>query len=253
MFLMAKLLIFLKFAMGTAATGLGVTIAFDIYDKWGGLKRVTVKTLKAIPFSDEHTTVLGLTRHGKTFAVMHSIKDLKEGVFFFNVQNEKTPPNFSKANGNNSWEQIKELLREGKKINYIPSDDLELASKELGYIVNNLYESGHMNVRMVIDECHLFSKVTKDKSALKACIRLATTGLRRGYKAIYLTQRPAMIDNTLYTQSTKHILFALGKADYAYLKQQGFPVEEIYNLTKNEKYKFCIFDQKEVHGAYMIK
>jgi predicted YcjX-like family ATPase len=83
-------------------------------------------------------------------------------------------------------------------------------------------------------------------------IRLATTGLGRGYKCIFISQRPAMIDNTLLTQSTKHILFAIGLNDASYLKNNGFPSEEIMQRTGQEKYIFVEFDQKTVRGGYTI-
>jgi predicted YcjX-like family ATPase len=99
----------------------------------------------------------------------------------------------------------------------------------------------------VIDEVHLFRNEGK-----KALIRLATTGLGRGYKCIFISQRPAMIDNTLLTQSTKHILFAIGLNDASYLKSNGFPSEEIMNRTGQEKYIFVEFDQKIVKGGFTI-
>lgn len=256
------LLSFLKFCMGVGAIGLTSSILIDLHQS-GALKSqaklfkkvfgMNVKVVKAVPWGEkEHVTVLGLTRHGKTYAVMQTLQYVKEGVLFFNVQQEKTPSIFIKANNNNTWSQIKGLLKEGKKVNYIPSDDLEQASKELSALVNELYKSGELNCRVAIDECHLFSKVTKDKSGIKACIRLATTGLRFGYQAIFLSQRPAMVDNTLYAQSTKHVIFALGRVDETYLKNNGFPVEEITQATGNEKYHFVVFDQKEVSKVMKI-
>lgn len=253
---------FLKFAFGVGVVGFSSSMLIDAKQS-GALDRHmkfikkiggrNVKKVKAIPIGEkEHVTVLGLTQHGKTYATMETLKSLKEGVLFFNVQQEITPNNFIKASNTNTWSQIKGLLKEGKKVNYIPDTDLESASKELGALINELYNSGQLKCRIAIDECHLFSSLTKDKSGIKACIRLATTGLRFGYQTIFLSQRPAKVDNTLYSQSTKHVLFALGKVDESYLKNHGFPVEEIVSKTENDYYNFVVFNQKEVSEVMRI-
>ena len=223
----------------------------DVFKKIGRLLKVNVKTIKSIPLENEHSTVLGLTRHGKTYAIIKSLDSLKEGVLFINVQRETVSSKFVRADGNNTPGQIFEQIQKGRKINYLPSDNLEQFSKEIGFLINKLYSYGDLNIRIVIDETHLLSQ-TKNKEGLNGCIRVATTGLRRGYKAVFITQRPAMLHNTLYSQSLNHVLFALGKVDESYLKEKGFPVAEIVEKTRNEKYHFALFDQKEVKGAFKI-
>lgn len=247
----------LKLAGILTGVGFLTTLGKDLHEngvlkKIGGLLKVNVKTIKAIPLENEHTTGLGLTRHGKTYAIIKSVEGLKEGVLFINVQREELSANkWTRANGNNTPGQIFDLLKQGRKINYTPSDELEQFSKEVGFLITNLYLYGDVNVRIVIDEVHLLSQC-KNKDGINGCIRLATTGLRRGYKGVFITQRPAMLHNTLYSQSLNHILFALGKVDESYLKEKGFPVAEIVERTRNEKYVFVTFDQKEVKGAFKI-
>lgn len=213
------------------------------------IKKVTnrMRKIRQIPLENEHTCILGLTRHGKTYAIMQTLSKLNEGCLFFNVQHEETPKGFIKADMDTTKNQLKSAIRNKQKINYVPSTDIEEMQKELSALINMLYEASGWNMRLVVDEVHLMKK-----TALGNCIRVATTGLRHGIKAVWLSQRPANVDNTLYSQSTKFVIFALGKPDINYLKNHGFPVEEFVEKTQNEKYRFVIFDSKDTKGAFMI-
>lgn len=248
---------FLKFVMGVAVTGLGSSIVIDLaqnghFEKiktWEVFNRV--KRVKGFDLPNGHSTVIGITQHGKTFATMQTLKHLDEAVFFFNVQHELCPSGFTKMNGTYPIDTLIRMLKKGKKVNYLPNTDVSKMGKELEVITKAIYEAGEFPFRYVIDEVHLFSMMGL-KGALNECRRVATTGLKRGYKGIFLSQRPANMDNTLYTQSTNHIIFALGNNDQSYLKGHGFPIETIVEKTRNEKYRFVVYDNKTVEGAYII-
>lgn len=215
----------------------------------GVIKLMSESNIKSIPLDNEHTCVFGITRHGKTFAVMHTLNKLSEGVLFFNVQHEKVPSGFITADGNTTEQQLIFALRNRKKVNFLPESDFDKMQKQLSAIINMLYENGMgWDIRLVVDEVQLF-----EKQALKDCKKVATTGLRRGIRAVWISQRPALVDNTLYSQATSYVFFVLSMADYEYLKKQGLPVENVKVLLNNEKYKFVMFNQKEVKGAYKIK
>lgn len=211
-----------------------------------------IKKVKGFDIKNEHGTVIGLTQHGKTYATIKTLENMNEPIFFFNSQHTPVGAGWVEASGGNTVEQIFYALEKGYRVNFLPSDEgIDQMSKQLKAIVDELYKRGKMNIRFVVDEVHLFW-MTKDAGGKNSLLRLATTGLGRGFKCLFLSQRPAKIDNTLYTQSTKHIIFALGKLDESYLKTNGFPVEEIISRTGNEKYRFVEFDQKEVKGAFII-
>lgn len=253
---MAGAIYLLKVALGCTVAGLTVTVLSDkdihkLMNKVGK-KFMGVKFVNAFYIENEHATVIGLTQHGKTYGTIKTLETMKESILFFNTQETEVGNGWVHASGSNTPGQIMKVLEQGRKINFIPSTDLEKMSKELKVLTDMFYEKGKMNVRFVIDEVHLF-KACKSKEGHNSLIRLATTGLGRGFKCIFLSQRPAMVDNTLYTQSTKHIIFALGLNDYRYLESLGFPGEVIKEKTNNEKYIFCEFDQKNVTGAFKIK
>ena len=254
MFIMGKFLAFLKIVSMAAGVTLSIQVTSDFLKSDIGKKLIggrKLQKVKSFGLEDEHTTVLGITRHGKTYATMKTLEQCKEGVFFFNQQEEKTPSNFIYADSSVHFEDIYNAIRNKKKINYVPNTNLEIASRELELIVNRIYEKGHLDCRFVVDEVHLLNMGDRQKRGLKACIRVATTGLKRGLKGVWITQRGALLDNTLLNQATKHVLFALGNQDLAYLKSNSFPSEEIGSLA-NEKYKFVIYDNREVKGAFKI-
>lgn len=254
--LTAGILVIIKMVGAYAFSGLALTFFSDKH-VLSGLKRLGVKFLQAkkvkgFTLGNEHATVIGLTQHGKTYATIKTLENMNEGIIFFNSQHTAVGKGWVEATPANSADQIIGAAAKGHRINFLPSDeDIDKMSKQLKAITDELYKQGRMNVRFVIDEVHLFW-MCKDNGGKTALLRLATTGLGRGFKCVFLSQRGAKVDNTLYTQSTKHIIFALGKLDVAYMKNNGFPVEEITKKTGNEYYKFVEFDQKEVKGPFIV-
>jgi hypothetical protein len=242
----------MKVAWGTSSL-IVVKAGYETYDLWKGIlpKMNNIQETESIFSSHkEHTTVLGITRHGKTFAAIHSLARMKdEAVFFYNTQHEKVPSGFTTVDPRqHEWEQVEHLLQKNRKINWIAATKIENMHKEIIFIVDKLYNEEVRNVRLVIDEVHLFKK-----AALQEIQRVATTGLRWGIRGVFISQRPAKVDNTLYTQSTNHVIFALGNSDYKYLKEQGFPSEEIQAAVNGEPYLFVTFNQKEVSSVKTIK
>lgn len=251
--LLGSFVSFLKIVSIGAVTTLAVQISLD-EDFHRFLSKIGVKKVKKVngfELGEEHCTVMGMTQYGKTYATLQTLKGLKEGVLFINPQLTKTPKEFVKADMNNSVSEIWEAVKRGQKVDYHTSDDLEKISNEVGLLIDRLYVIGKMDCRIVIDECHLLS-MCKDKKGLNAGKRLASTGLSRGFKTVFISQRPATVDNSFYTQSTKHILFALGLNDYKYLKENGFPTEQIQQVVGGRKYVFCEFNQVEVKGAFTV-
>jgi hypothetical protein len=242
----------MKIAWGTSGL-LVVKAGYETFDIWKGIlpkmnKPGEVKTI----FTDhkEHTTVLGITRHGKTFAAIQALARMNdEAIFFYNTQHEKVPTSFTTVDPRqHEWDQVEYLLSKNKKINWLAATKIDNMHKEIIFVIDKLYNEEVRNVRLVIDEVHLFTK-----AALKEIQRVATTGLRWGIRGVFISQRPAKVDNTLYTQSTNHVIFALGNSDYNYLQQQGFPSDEIRQKVNGEPYIFVTYNQKEISEAKTIK
>lgn len=201
-----------------------------------------------INFKNGHSTVIGITRSGKTYATKKSLENVKESVLFFNTQLEDIPNNFIKVSGKDNIKVVINALGKGKKINYLPSLDSEVRTKELKLIIDYLYKRGTSNkIYLVVDEVHLY-----EKEGLKALIQVATTGIRYNIFGVWISQRPANIDNTLMTQSNQFILFKTNM-ESEYFKRYGIPAEEINKrLQKGGQYSYCSYDFIDVFGAYKV-
>lgn len=250
---LGSLIAFLKFTAFMSGVTLATMVTVDLAKNdmipINKLVRLlnNVKSVKGYPLNEGHTVVLGMTRHGKTFATMHTFKRVKEGVLFFNVQHEEVPKEYVRATKNDSFDMIDKALKQGMKINYLPDTDLPTMQNEIAYLIQKLYDGTKRNIYLIIDECHLMKK-----GALEQVQRVATTGLRFGIKGVFCSQRGALIDNTLISQSTLYIAFYNNQQDQNYWRQYGFPIDELMGRINGEKYYFCTYDGKEIKGAYKI-
>jgi archaellum biogenesis ATPase FlaH len=191
-----------------------------------------------------HVIVVGQTQNGKTYTVNHLLLKQKRGVLFFNTQLEDLT-GYVKVNSKTAFSVIKKLLKKGYKVNYVPSSRLTIQSQEVSFIINQLFQNGEFTkknfIYIVIDEVHLFKK-----QALEEVCRIATGGLRFGLHGIFLSQRPANMDNTLMTQSTNVLVFKCNM-ESQYFKNYDIPIIEILELIeKNGKYSFCSYDFEKI-------
>lgn len=224
---------------------LGLIIVREFMKDYGGMNVKTVKSMN-LP-QEEVTAVMGTTRHGKSYAVIHSIEKENQGAFFFNTLHTPTTSKFIRANENTPYEIMFNALKKGKKIDYRPGSEIDDFSKDLEIFIKNLYSYGDLQFRFVIDEVHLFNK-----NAVKSMQRLSTAGLRYGYQPVFISQRPALIDNTLLSQCNMIYSFNLNVQDKEYLRNYKLPIDEMMERIGNEKYLYVTFDQMKVEGAYKI-
>lgn len=201
-----------------------------------------------IDFGNNHITVVGMTQSGKTTAVTKSIEQVKEGVLFFNTQEIEFSSKYVEVTGADDMDMIVKALRKGEKLNFIPNP--ETRWKQLVIIIKRLFLASRaslLNIYIVVDEVHLSSK-----EGLAACIELATTGIRWGLRAIYISQRPALVDNTLMNQSMKFV-FLKTTLEKKYLESYGLPYEEIKDkLISGGQYAYVVYDFETVQGAFKV-
>lgn len=201
-----------------------------------------------IDFGEGHTTVVGMTRSGKTYAVQKSLEKVKQGVLFFNTQHIPVSNIFIDADGSDDEKVLVQELRKGGKINFTPSR--EIRWKQLRALINILYkatERAKMDIYIVVDEVHL-----TDKEALKSCIELATTGISWGLKGIFISQRPANIDNTIMTQSNQFV-FLKTSMEKGYFERYDLPYDAIKEgLEKGGQYAYMTYDFHDLKGAFKV-
>lgn len=229
--------------------GLAVLIGVLEFKNRGVIK--LVNKLEKIEFKiDEHVAVMGRTRHGKTFATTVSAGKHNGAVLFFNTQLERNGlKDFTIFElGKHTLEQFKSLVDRGRKINWIPPTKPVNRDKQVCALVDFIYEElGETPLLCIWDETHLYKREAKDQ-----LVRLATTGLRWNHPCVFLTQRPAMMENNLLSQSTRKIIFQLDDVDYSYLKEKGWNIDQLVNMT-SDKYLFVDHDGRNLKGAFKIK
>lgn len=206
----------------------------------------------------QHKVIIGMTGTGKTFTGTNTLKAVKQGVFFFNTMHVSMPRGFVKATGRADLEDIMDQIEEGGKINFLPSTDLEAAKKQLIAIINGLYTRRWKEFIFVIDEVHLYTK-----DALKAILRAITTGRNQGVEMVSMTQRLALLDNTIMSQSPYKVIFFL-ENETKYCEGYGIPYSRIEKMIlekdkggvnpNTKRYEpphaYCTYFMGRVEGAY---
>lgn len=198
-----------------------------------------------------HKFVCGRTGSGKTYWVREMLKRTDLPVFFFNPQREAMP--FTKVHKASSMDDIIRHLRKGGKIDYIPSINKKFAKVELNYISQDFFKYGGFSENnpliFAIDECHLYAKQGQNNEYIEM---IATSGRVFGFKGVFISQRPALVDKTLVTQSETHIIFAT-EWENEYFKSKGIDSEYI-NKTLNEagEHSFVIYEKGKISPAYKI-
>lgn len=202
-----------------------------------------------------HTTVVGTSQMGKTFAVHRSAEKVKKGVLFFNAQQIDVSNDWVTATGADDANMLIKALRKGNKVNFFPNR--EIRWKQLKTIVDVLYkasESSLLDIIIIFDECHLMamSGDKYGKMALNAAKEVATTGLRWGLNAVFISQRMALMDNTLMTQSTQYVFFQTSM-EGEYMEGKKFPFSQIETkIAAGGKYAYVTYDSIEVKGAFKV-
>jgi hypothetical protein len=201
-----------------------------------------------IDFGRGHTSVIGMTQSGKTTAVHRSAEAVKQGVLFFNTQQIEVSDKWIDVTGKDDPKMLIRALRSGEKINFIPTR--ETRWKQLKALIKIFFtasESSLMDIYIIVDEIHL-----ADKESLKSCVELATTGIRWGLHAVFISQRPALIDNTIMNQSMLFV-FLKTTLEKKYLESYGLPYEAIKDgLEAGGQYAYMTYDFHELKGAFKV-
>lgn len=207
---------------------------------------------KDITFRD-HTLVIGRTRTGKTYGVKNTLARMPEPVFFINTQYEDLLK-YITATCNTSWNLIRKVLRNHElrghnKINYEPGNVPANRDQELTALITAMFKTTWpRRIYVVIDEVHLFKQ-----KPLEQIQRIATGGLRYNINGIFISQRPALVDNTIMTQAQKFVIYKNSMED-DYLRRYGLPAEEIKNrLVNAPDYSYVEYDFIGVTGPFKVK
>ncbi|MHC1722241.1 MAG: hypothetical protein AB9836_03435 [Aminipila sp.] len=204
--------------------------------------------MKLLTERNNHVFVCGQTRSGKTYFTARALEQLNRPVLFFNVQDEDLPPKFITIKYDEvTFSQLLEALRSGAKIDLRLPLDIESTNDLIRYILNGLMGAGYSEkspLYVVLDECHLLKNEGKESA-----IQVATRGLKRGVRCIFITQRPALCDKTLYTQSAEQYIFYVAASEKEYLKNKGLDYDKCNEEWERlGKYSYIFYDGFTLEG-----
>lgn len=203
--------------------------------------------------NNNHIFIAGITRSGKTYFAINSAAALRAPVLFLNIQDEDTPAPFITVYENATNEkQLLAELKKGRKIDLRFGDVSETQiSAVTAFIINSLMTAGfneYKPIYLILDECHILKA-----EALGAAIQAATRGLKRGIRCIFITQRPALANKTLYTQSAEQYIFHCSSAEKEYLKSKGIDFDfALKTWAKYGKYSYIYTDGFTTEGRRAI-
>lgn len=170
---------------------------------------------------NNHVFICGITRSGKTYFAKEAARRLKSPVLFLNVQDEDLGAPFQDFGPFDDPAQLRRQLQKGSKIDFRFWD---LSGKQIQIVIasliNNIMQQRDFSERrpvyIVIDEAQILTG-----PGLDAAIAASTRGLARGVRLISISQRPALVDKTIYTQAAEQYLFRLAPSEGQYLKNKG--------------------------------
>lgn len=202
---------------------------------------------------NNHVFICGITRSGKTYFAKEAAKRIKSPVLFFNVQEENLGSPFQDFGPFDDPAQLRRQLRKGAKIDFRFWD---LSGKQIqiviGFLINSIMRdrdfSENRPIYIIIDEAQILSG-----PGLEAAIAASTRGLARGVRLICISQRPALVDKTIYTQAQEQYLFRLATSEGQYLKNKGIDYD--YCLKTWEelgKYSYIYTDGFTMEGRPAI-
>lgn len=182
---------------------------------------------------NNHVFICGLTRSGKTYFAKNATAQLPRPVIFFNVQNEQLPKAFLTVNENDHLQEIEEHIKAGGKVDFRFTKKITMPYIMciIGFLIRYFMNSGYFTqekpLYIVIDEAQLLSD-----EALNAAIDASTRGLSRGIRLVCISQRPALVDKTIYTQAAEHYIFRLQPAEKQYMQNKGVDFEKLQEMWK---------------------
>ena len=158
-----------------------------------------------------HTSIIGQTRSGKTYATRFILKKLQqEGIhtIFFDPKHDDDYADLGVI-CYTPMQVYAKLLSKTPKIIYRPNPEKNKRQEELTRVINLTFEvsktAGYKRIKRVfaIDEVQLMVK----KGGNDGIERLWTVGAGQGILGLGITQRIQLLNETIWSQSENKILF----------------------------------------------
>lgn len=185
----------------------------------------------------KHIFICGQTGSGKTY-LSNYLANQYDDLLFFNSQHYKLKGDYLNLNGQSDEKVLISALEKKYRINYLPAENIEIARKELNYLVELLKNSERKRRKLVIiDEVADYAPQSMLKES--AVYFLARRGRGHNLKCVFISQTPADVAKSITKQCEHHIIFKFNFYDEAYFTRFKIPSKEINDLlNKNKAYSF---------------
>lgn len=201
-------------------------------------------------FEGQHNFICGMTGTGKTTFVLAQLEKSSYPVFFFNVQGFENC--FCNCNGDYEMRDIVNALRHGEKLNFVPNPRKSMLEMQINYIIDELFAVdcfAENPFYFVIDEAHIVCSQGGKNDYVNM---IPTRGRTKGFMGIFIAQRPALVDKTIITQCTKHIIFST-EFEQQYFRTKGLDDEKIKAMLGDDIHNYIIYERGSYSGAFKEK
>ena len=194
-----------------------------------------------------HEVVVGRTQSGKThYAIKARAESWRGPVLFFNPQGFPVSGRaWVSCSGHSIVAQLIQVLKQGLKLAYVPSDIDAVAEQELSVLVDAVFSASFPapGLLFVADEAQDFAAPLR---------RIARRGLARGVTGCFISQRPAEMHNTLLTQAVRHVIFD-SSWESQYFKRYGLDADKIeQTLRQAQRYSYIVVAGGCISGPYTV-
>jgi len=186
-----------------------------------------------------HMLIIGETQSGKTYYANQVHRQFPGVSVFWNtnhvpyVWGEKV----QSVNG------MAAVVARSKKVNFLPSSNLEASTAQLQQLVDWLFRhgkgAGYVWAQILVDEAQEYSRETSGNDPVRM---VATRGLGAyGVRLVCITQYPVTLNTTTRTNCVNRVIFKPGLEGLSFLQSRGqYPVQEIERHT-GQKYHFVSY------------
>lgn len=201
---------------------------------------------------NSHIFGSGQTGSGKSHFFMQGIARINHPAIYLNIEDEKLPEKFIRIQSDDAdMSQVIDALKHGAKFDLRMPINLARSNAITGYVIDRLMQTGFTEKNpcyIIIDECHLL-----EGFGLKKAVEAATRGRKRGIRCVFITQRPALANKTLYTQAKEQYIFYLPASEKEYLKNKGLNYEKcLETWTSLGEYSYIYYDGFNYEGRKAI-
>ena len=200
-----------------------------------------------------HVFIAGQNRSGKTTLAKVLFSVLVGHRIFYNIQNDREIYGLSDVTVFSPRELFEAIGLGKQRINYIPPSNSEESRAHLLQIYQMLMALGSYVAKLpqvssvkkyfwctlFVDEAHI---VAPKRSKDDGVSLLTTRGAGLGIRVVTISQRPALLSQTILTQSPFYFIFYVSPMERKYFSSYGLNLNEYKVFLDYQKHRYIFWD-----------